>query len=41
MGLATGSRLGSYEILEGIGAGGMAGVYRARLHCEPKMEWAK
>ncbi len=30
MALATGSRLGSFEILAGIGAGGMGEVYRAR-----------
>ena len=30
MGLATGTRLGSYEITAPIGAGGMGEVYRAR-----------
>jgi serine/threonine protein kinase len=30
MGLATGTRLGSYEIIDAIGAGGMGEVYRAR-----------
>src|ERR1700724_3550408 len=35
MTLATGSRLGPYEILAPIGAGGMGGVYRAR---DPRLE---
>src|SRR5438045_8304838 len=30
MSLTVGTRLGPYEILSGIGAGGMAEVYRAR-----------
>jgi serine/threonine protein kinase len=30
MSLAPGARLGPYEVLSAIGAGGMGGVYRAR-----------
>jgi len=33
MPLATGSRLGPYEILDSIGAGGMGEVYRERDSC--------
>jgi eukaryotic-like serine/threonine-protein kinase len=30
MGLSTGTRLGPYEIVSAVGAGGMGEVYRAR-----------
>jgi hypothetical protein len=36
MTLAAGARLGPYEILSPLGAGGMGGVYRGRDKTDPR-----